>query len=192
MESRRVFVLGDDLATPSGDPKGLGWLGRVISKTENSTEIRFSGISKPFASSKDILEQWQSLTSDLIPERDYVVAVIGHNDVAAGISISRSRLNLATLLDDAKRLGIEVFVLGPTPSANDALNTDIEHLSFGFEDVVKRRNGYFVDLFHPLIGHADFMQELRSAPLKLPGATGCGLIAWLVLNKGWNKFLDHS
>lgn len=192
MDSKRVFILGDDLATPSGDPKGTGWLGRTIAKTENSTEVRFASRSQTNATSKDILKNWQLLAPELISKQDRVVVVIGNNDPAEGISISRSRLNLATLLDDAQRLGIAVFVLGPTPSANAMLNADIEHLSFGFEDVVKRRNGFFTDLYHPLIGHSEFLKELRSSPLKLPGAIGCGLISYLVLNSGWALFLDHS
>lgn len=192
MDSKRVFILGDDLATPSGDPKGLGWLGRTIAKTANSTEIRFATRSKSNATSKNILKNWQLLSPELAAEQDHLVVVIGNNDPAEGISISRSRLNLATLLDDAQRMGVSVFVLGPTPSANAALNAEIEHLSFGFEDVVRRRNGFFTDLYHPLIDHPEFLKELRGSPLKLPGATGCGLISYLVLNSGWDLFLGHS
>ncbi|MFM1950841.1 MAG: hypothetical protein RL418_528, partial [Actinomycetota bacterium] len=29
MRQLRVVILGDELLTASGDPKGLGWLGRV-------------------------------------------------------------------------------------------------------------------------------------------------------------------
>jgi len=29
----RIVILGDSLASASGDPKGMGWLGRVMART---------------------------------------------------------------------------------------------------------------------------------------------------------------
>jgi hypothetical protein len=103
--------------------------------------------------------------------------------------LSRSRLNVATIIDEAKRSGIESFLVGPTPSLNPALNPEIEQLSNGFADVAGRRKIPFVDCFSPLVNHEGWNNDLAASSQGLPGQIGHGLIAWLVLNRGWYDWL---
>jgi hypothetical protein len=121
-----------------------------------------------------------------------LVIALGNADPAAGISISRSRLNIATIVDEAKRAGIESFLVGPTPHRNPELNSEIEHLASGFEDVAARRGIPFVDCFRPLVDHEGWNEEINLAENHLPGQIGHGLIAWLVLNRGWYEWLGLS
>ena len=66
---------------------------------------------------------------------------------------------------------------------------EIEHLSAGFEDVVRRRQIPYVDCFKPLREHDGWQQETSSHQRGLPGQVGYGLVAWLVLNRGWFEWL---
>jgi hypothetical protein len=120
---------------------------------------------------------------------NYLVLALGAADIRAGITISRSRLNLASLLDDAIREGVKVFVVGPTPTGDPEMDYEIEHLSAGFEDVVRRRQIPYVDCFKPLKEHDGWQQETSQHPRGLPGQVGYGLVAWLVLNRGWFEWL---
>ena len=190
--SLRVIVLGDQLITASGDPKGMGWVGRVQARTPQvDPTIEFYTLPYPDDTSLTLSKRW---TAEVQPRQNQlgatrVAIALGNHDVRAGLSTSRSRLNLATVLDEALKYGFEPFVIGPTPHREAALNTDIEQLSWGFEDVCARRNVPYVDCFHPLLGHEGWNTELQNSPSGLPGQVGYGLIAWLVLNRGWNAWL---
>jgi hypothetical protein len=98
-------------------------------------------------------------------------------------------LNLASLLDDAIREGVEVFVVGPLPTGIGEFDSEVAELNAGFSDVVRRRQLIFVDCFEPLRNHEGFLKELSAHPRRLPGQVGYGLIAWLVLNRGWFEWL---
>ena len=190
--SLRVIVLGDQLVTASGDPKGMGWVGRVQARTPQvDPTIELITLPFPDDTSLTLNKRWLAEVQPRQNQlgRTQIAIALGHHDIRAGLSTSRSRLNLATVLDDAIKYGLEPFVIGPVPHKESALNTDIEQLSWGFEDVCARRNVPFVDCFHPLLGHEGWNNELQNSPSGLPGQVGYGLIAWLVLNRGWNAWL---
>jgi hypothetical protein len=68
-------------------------------------------------------------------------------------------------------------------------DAEVSHLSDGFADVVKRRQLTYVDCFSPLVEHEGWLKELNENSRRLPGQVGYGLIAWLVMNRGWFEFL---
>lgn len=190
--SLRVIVLGDQLITASGDPKGMGWLGRVQARTpQTDPTIELIALATPDDTSLTLAKRWQAEVQPRLNQlgRTQVAIALGNHDIRAGLSTSRSRLNLATILDDCLKFGLEPFVIGPVPHKESALNADVEQLSWGFEDVCARRNVPFVDCFHPLITHEGWNNELQSSASGLPGQIGYGLIAWLVLNRGWVSWL---
>jgi hypothetical protein len=191
----RIVVLGDGLVSAAGDPKGMGWVGRVTAKTPSTTpRIDIFTLPAPDETTSMLADRW----TDEVKRRfsadteNRLVIALSNSDPAAGISISRSRLNIATIVDEAKRAGIESFLVGPTPHRNPELNSEIEHLASGFEDVASRRGIPFVDCFRPLVDHEGWNEEITLAENHLPGQIGHGLIAWLVLNRGWYEWLGLS
>jgi acyl-CoA thioesterase I len=188
----RIVVLGDELTTAIGDTKALGWVGRVIARTPSEDPIiDVYTVPLPGETSATMLERWSGeVQRRFSPETDNrLVLALGNSDAREGMSVSRSRLNVATIIDEARRNGIAVFVVGPAPSFDKSLNYEIEHLATGYEDVCKRRNVPFVDFFHPLVDHEGFNAELEVSARNLPGQTGYGVMAWLVLNRGWYRWL---
>jgi hypothetical protein len=95
-------------------------------------------------------------------------------------------------LDDAIREGVKVFVVGPAPTGVKEYDSEVGELNSGFADVVKRRQLKYVDCYSPLKDHDGFLQEVAAHPRRLPGQVGYGLIAWLVLNKGWFEWLGMT
>ena len=189
----RIVVLGDSLATASGDPKGLGWVGRVMARTpRENPRVDVYTLAVPSETSGRLVERWiNEVQLRFSPETDNrLVIALSNSDPAEGVSISRSRLNLATIVDEARRNNIESFVVGPVPSIDKDLNREIEHLTSGYEDVTSRRGIPFVDCFHPLVEHAGWNEELEASYHNTPGQVGYGLMAWLVLNRGWLEWLD--
>jgi hypothetical protein len=173
----------------------MGWVGRVTAKTPSTTpRIDIFTLPAPDETTSMLADRW----TDEVKRRfsadteNRLVIALSNADPAAGISISRSRLNIATIVDEAKRAGIESFLVGPTPHRNPELNSEIEHLASGFEDVASRRGIPFVDCFRPLVDHEGWNEEINLAENHLPGQIGHGLIAWLVLNRGWYEWLGLS
>lgn len=191
----RIVVLGDALVTASGDPKGLGWVGRVMARTpRENPRIDVYTLAVPSETSGRLVDRWvNEVQLRFSPDTDNrLVIALSNSDPVEGVSISRSRLNLATIVDEARRNQIDVFVVGPVPSADQSLNQEIEHLTSGYEDVAGRRGIPFVDCFHPLVEHAGWNEELAASSHHTPGQVGYGLMAWLVLNRGWLEWLGVS
>lgn len=194
MRQLRVVILGDELLSGAGDPKGLGWLGRVQARLPQNEDVALFPLAMVGESSSDLLERWKN---EALPRfspdtENYLVVALSASDIKGELTISRSRLNLASLLDEAAREGVKIFVIGPTPTGVAELDFEIDQLNAGFEDVVKRRQIQYVDCFRPLKDHEGWLQEVSTHSRKLPGQVGYGLMAWLVLNKGWFEWLDLS
>lgn len=194
MRSIRVVILGDELLTGAGDPKGLGWLGRVQARLPKGENVAFFPLAMVEENTGELLERWKSeALKRFSPESEnYLVVALSSKDIEAGTTISRSRLNLASLLDDAQREGVKTFVVGPTPLGNPEYDAEVEHLNAGFYDVVKRRQIRYVDCFSPLKDHEGWLGEVTASERNLPGQVGYGLIAWLVLNRGWFEWLGMT
>ena len=118
-----------------------------------------------------------------------LVLGLGHGDALRGLSVPRSRLNLANVLDDAHSRGLPAFVVGPPPAAVPDENARIDELSTTFGDVCHRRDVPYVDTFTPLVTHETWLTDLAAGDGLHPGQAGYGLIAWLVLHGGWYEWL---
>jgi hypothetical protein len=46
-----------------------------------------------------------------------------------------------------------------------------------------------VDCFTPLVEHEAWNSEISASTAGRPGQIGHGLIAWLILNRGWYEWL---
>jgi len=194
MRQLRAVILGDELLSGAGDPKGIGWLGRVQARLPETVDIALFPLPMVEETTSETLIRWKSEAAIRFSNstENYLVLALSSQDIHAGISMSRSRLNLASLMDDAIREGISVFVIGPTPTGVPEFDSEIENLSNGFADVVKRRQLTYVDCFGPLVSHEGWLEEVTNHPRRLPGQVGYGLIAWLVLNRGWFEWLGIS
>jgi acyl-CoA thioesterase I len=186
----RLVVVGDELAAGAGDPKGLGWVGRVAARTHTPVPAMFLTLAVPGESSSALGARWdEEAGRRFSPEADNrLVVALGRADLGAGLSIARSRLNLANILDVADSRRIPTFVVGPPPGrAADAER--IEDLSAAYADVANRRRVPYVDTYTPLATHEQWLGDLAAGDGVLPGQAGYGMIAWLVLHTGWHAWL---
>lgn len=185
-------MLGSELTTGTGDPKGAGWLGRVLARTPQQRPFFVFPLAMVSENSGLMLERWRTEARQRfsIETRNYLAIQLGSQDLMDGVSTSRSRLNLASLLDEARQDGIHTFVIGPTPTLNEPLNEEIGRLSAAYQDVAARRGVAYVDNFNSLVNHPGWRVELEQSQMGLPGQVGYGLIAWLVLNQGWHDWLE--
>lgn len=190
MGELRLAVVGDELVAGAGDPKGLGWVGRVAARTPATDPLTVLTLAVPGETSTELGARWDGEVSRrLAPEADNrLVVALGRADVAAGLSLARSRLNLANVLDVAEQRRIPAFVVGPPPG-DPADGDKIAELSAALGDVASRRRVPFVDMYTPLAAHDQWLADLAVSPRRLPGQAGYGLMAWLVLHTGWQQWL---
>lgn len=189
-----LVFLGASLVAGVGDPKGQGWVTRVVGRTQHpDITVSAYNLGVRGDTSADLLERWVTE----VPRRwvgrseRRLVVSCGTNDIASGITLARHRLNLANLLDDAASRGVATFVVSPPPSDDDELNSRLEVLVDAQADVCSRRSVPFVDCYAPLLGHDQWRTDLAASKVPHhPGQAGYGLIAWLVLHNGWNEWLQ--
>lgn len=187
-----IVIAGDELVAGDGDPRALGWTGRVQARTlPLLPEARFLTLAVPGETSQQLAKRCMpEVQRRLDPERrNFLVLAPGAGDVRSQASLARSRLNLANVLDEALALEISTFVVGPAPVGDDVLNEQIGTLSSGFADVATRRGVPYVDAFRPLQRHEAWLRDVRTGTPGVPGQEGYGLLAWLVLHRGWHSWL---
>jgi lysophospholipase L1-like esterase len=191
-----IVFIGASLVAGVGDPKGQGWVSRVVGRTHHpDLELTAYNLGVRGNTSADVLERWRVECPPRWAgraERRLVVSV-GTADAAGGVTLARHRLNLANILDDAASLGIGTFVVSPPPSDDQELNDKLDVLVEAQADVCSRRGVPFVDCFRPLQAHEQWRSDVAASQVPHhPGQAGYGLIAWLVLHNGWYDWLQIS
>ncbi|GAA1347492.1 GDSL-type esterase/lipase family protein [Falsarthrobacter nasiphocae] len=193
MEERtiRIVAVGDERLAGVGDPRALGWYGRVLARTSDE-EVRVESFSLPAPgeSVEALSLRWFEEAMRRFGQNtdNRLVVALNDRDVDLSQSTARSRLNLANILDSASQNGIRVFVVGPAPSVDDERNRVLSELNAAYADVTTRRSHAYVDAFNPLVDHENYRRDL-AANGGQPGQTAYGLIAWLVLHRGWYQWL---
>ncbi len=189
-----VVFIGASMVAGVGDPKGQGWVSRVVGRTQHpDLELTAYNLGVRGETSADVLARWRTECPPRWRGRTEkrLVISVGANDVAEGVTLARHRLNLANILDDAASDGIATFVVSPPPTDDEEFNRKLEVLVDAQADVCNRRGVPFVDCFRPLQGHEQWHSDLASSSVPHhPGQAGYGLIAWLVLHNGWNEWLQ--
>lgn len=187
-----LVVVGDEIVAGHGDGRCLGWTGRVAARTLPALPgARFYALGVADEDSVGLSQRGMAEARIRFGSetRNRLVLAPGPHDVDAGISTARSRLNLANVLDAALGAEVQTFVVGPPPSIDADRNRRIAELNAGFADVALRRGITYVDTFAPLREHEAWHRDLASTGSGLPSQEGYGLLAWLVLHRGWFDWL---
>jgi lysophospholipase L1-like esterase len=191
-----IVFIGASLVAGVGDPKGQGWVSRVVGRTHSADlELTAYNLGVRGDTTADVLGRWKDECEPRWRGRaeKRLVVSVGGNDAATGVTLARHRLNLANILDDAASAGIGTFVVSPPPGDDEELNAKLDVLVEAQADVCSRRGVPFVDCFRPLLGHEQWQSDLAASRVPHhPGQAGYGLIAWLVLHNGWYDWLQIS
>lgn len=186
-----IFFVGDELVAGKGDPKALGWTGRVAARTlVDGTDLTFHSLGVPGESTSEMASRWEDEVMRRIRTRDAnaVVFAIGRGDPRLHASTAMSRLSLASSLDTAKSLGFKSMLIGPPPAGPDE-NEAIAEFALLCEESATRRGVPYVDTYGPLVTHEHWLTDMAQSPEGLPGPAGYGLLAWLVLHAKWREWL---
>lgn len=194
----RLIALGDELIAGAGDTRMLGWLGRsAVRAAEGQVPVDLWPVALPGDTTYSLSQRWDRDVTQRIDvegqqtgRTDHrVVLGLGRGDAVSGITVPRSRLNLATVLDGLERMRMPSFVVGPPPAADPELTARLREHSLAYADVCARRHLPYVEVIEHLADHDQWQSEMRSGDRDLPGQVGYGLMTWLVLNAGFERWL---
>lgn len=188
----RLCVIGDELVAGQGDGRGLGWVGRVVARTKTDPPPFVAVLAVPGEDTVGLGARWEAETDRRFsPNGDNRLVIgLGATDVARGVSLARSRLNLANILDAASAKRVQSFVVGPPP--HPEVDPDrTEELSNAYADVCFRRRVPYVETFASLRAHEQWLADFAEGGTH-PGQAGYGLLAWLVLHHGWAGWIGSN
>ncbi|WP_285725355.1 GDSL-type esterase/lipase family protein [Psychromicrobium xiongbiense] len=190
----RLVVLGDELVAGVGDPRALGWVGRVLARTpQEGLELASYTLASPAEGTEELSARWFGESARRFGDglENRLVIGLSGRDLELGVSTARSRLNLANILDAAAQHDIPALVVGPPPGLDASLHSRLAELNAAFADATSRRRNVYVDTFTPLLHHEQWHGDLAANHGK-PGQSAYGLLAWLVLHRGWFPWLGLS
>lgn len=190
MKKMRICIVGDELVAGSGDPRALGWVGRVLARTELPPDTHVFSLARVGESTTQLVGRWEA---EALPRFEHgadnrLIVAVGSADVEAAVSTPRTRLNLATILDTACDHNIQPLVVGPPP-LRCCDHRQLRQIAKACGEVCQRRNLPYVNMFTPLLDHDQWHDDLALSADSLPSQAGYGLMAWLVLHCGWYEWL---
>jgi acyl-CoA thioesterase I len=186
----RICVFGDSFVTGVGDPKALGWVGRVAARTPESTGVALTiyELGVRGQSTEDVVVRMPLEISPRFARGDEhgVVLAAGVADAFAAVPAARSA---ATLEFGLRSTGARRLVVGPPPVGPPEVRKRLAALDAAFADVCGRLDVRYVSTYEPLVGHGPWQRQ-RLADGMHPRQAGYGMLAFVILNGGWYEWLE--
>jgi acyl-CoA thioesterase-1 len=184
----RVCFLGDSLVVGVGDPKALGWVGRVAARTPSATGVDLTAYALGVRgqSTVDVVVRVPLECAPRLARGDdrRVVLGCGSDDALRGEPVERSAGALAFGLGS---VDLPTLVVGPPPLGDAAARDRARMLDAAFAGVCAERGARYVSTFAPLAGSPEWDADV--AGRDHPGQVGYGLLAYVVLHGGWYDWL---
>ena len=189
----RICFVGDSFVNGVGDPRGLGWTGRIcVEAHQYQDEITVYNLGIRRETSADILKRWLGEVScRLSPEYDSrVVFSFGVNDTT--IEQGKTRVCLSDSLNNIRQIlttassRFPVLMIGPPPIADVEQNQRICELSQQMQLIGEQVNIPYLDVFTPLKSSAVWMSEVEHYDGAHPREKGYTKFADLV--KSWSAW----
>ncbi|WP_298332391.1 GDSL-type esterase/lipase family protein [Haloactinopolyspora sp.] len=185
----RVCVFGDSLVAGLGDPKALGWVGRVAARTPVSTGVRLTaynlGVLGEGAEEVAVRIPMESAPRFARGSQHRVVVSVGVADAQRAV---QPELSAAALDFGLGSVSVPALVVGPPPVGDADLQARITDLDAAYADVCKRRDVPYIATAAPLARKAAW-QRARSDDGVHPNQAGYGMLAYVVLAGGWYPWL---
>jgi acyl-CoA thioesterase-1 len=192
-DDRRVLFFGDSFVAGLGDPEARGWVGRVAAASWSAGVPLLAyplGIRRQ--TSIEVAARWRAEARARLKDclQPRVVFSFGANDTSLEdgrprVEPEHSVATLERVLDEAARLAIPAFVVGPPPVGEHAQDARIAGLSAQFADACAARAIPFADVVSALAANAAWRDEAAAGDGAHPGAGGYDALARLVLEAGW-------
>jgi lysophospholipase L1-like esterase len=197
---RRILFFGDSFVAGVGDPAGLGWVGRVVAAAHAAGRpLTAYNLGVRRDTSADVIRRLRAEAQARIGAADAsygVVVGLGTNDtteehgrvrVEPGVAVD----NLGRVVETARELGLDVFVVGPPPAGEPVQDERVCALSRRFARLAADRGVPFVETATALRASPAWTQEAAAGDGSHPAAGGYAALAGLVLAAGFLAWTDR-
>lgn len=187
MRDVRLCVFGDSLVAGVGDPKGVGWVGRVAARTTGIDELTAYPLGVRGEPTEEIVVRIPVESAARFARGNEARLVIapGLADALQGIEPVESAVALDFGLAS---VGAPVLVVGPPPAGDAETNDRLTALDAEYAKVCDRRGVPYVRTFALLVNRRAW-HDARAADGVHPNPTGYGMLARVILRGGWQQWL---
>ena len=179
-------MFGDSLIAALGDPRGVGWVGRVAAVQISGLTVTTYPLGVRDESTEEAVVRMPLEAAARFARGDDHRIVL-----ATGISDAErdtDPLAVAAALDfGLASVSGPALVVGPAPVGGDELRHRIAQVDAVFTRVCARRGVPYVATYSRLVGRLPW--ERSVAGRSYPDATGYALLAKVVLEDGWRDWL---
>jgi len=186
----RLCFFGDSIVNGTGDPTGLGWVGRVgAAARRRGHDLTLYNLGIRRDTSADVAARWQEEAARRLPAGidGRLVFCFGGNDCVGEGGAPRvaqaSALAHARAILTAAKAHHPTLMLGPPPLYVGDSDARIATLSRALASLCGELQVPFLDLHTPLAAIGLWRLDAAAGDGAHPGAAGYALIADLV--EGW-------
>lgn len=182
----RICVFGDSLVAGVGDPKGVGWVGRVAERTTGVDLTAYPlGVRGEATEEVVVRIPVESAARFARGGEARLVIATGLADALQGIDPRQSAIALDFGLAS---VSVPTLVVGPPPVGDDGTHERLAALDAEYAGACGRRGVPYLGTFAPLANRATW-HRARAADGVHPDATGYGMLARTILRGGWLEWL---
>ncbi|WP_067481299.1 DUF459 domain-containing protein [Actinomadura hibisca] len=194
----RVCFVGDSFVAGVGDPRHLGWAGRLAARAHAAKlPLTSYNLGVRLQTSADVRARWRAECGLRLRDGDDLRVVFSfgvndamHVDGRPRVAPEESAANLATMLGEAATEGWPALVVGPPPIDDDGHNARTALLDELFAEVCRDASAPYVSVRGPLLGSDVWTHEVRAGDGAHPGADGYDVLADLVEPR-WQEWLGY-
>lgn len=185
----RICFAGDSFVNGTGDPDGLGWVGRIVAAARRAgVDVTAYNLGIRGDTSANIAARWRREIPLRLPEGmdGRVVFSFGVNDCCPDEDTGTRRVSLDDTLAHAERIltGANakwpVLMVGPAPIADPDVNALTADLNAALKAASNRGGVPYCDVFDRLAASETWMREVAAVDGAHPGAEGYKVFAALV------------
>ncbi len=184
----RICVFGDSFVAGVGDPKALGWVGRVAARTPPSTGVALTvyPLGVRGQTTEDIVVRMPLECSPRFARGDEhgVVLAVGVADAFTNFPVARS---VATLEFGLQSMQARRLVVGPPP-VGPAETARIAELDDAYASLCRRIDVPYISTYRALVERRPWSAQNFADGLH-PAQAGYGMLADVVLTGGWYEWL---
>jgi lysophospholipase L1-like esterase len=200
MDDLRLLCFGDSFVAGVGDPRGQGWVGRVVEAAHAAGRpLMAYNLGVRRETSVEVAVRWRF---EAMPRRFAgadcrVIFAVGANDTTVEngtvrVAPERSCMALDKMLSQAAEIGLPAAVAGPPPAGDAGQQARVVALSDAFAGVCTERSVPFWPVAEPLLASPVWLDEAAAGDGAHPAARGYDLLARTLLDGGLLAWLQAS
>lgn len=192
MDDLRLLCFGDSFVAGVGDPRGQGWVGRVVEAAHAAGRPLMAynlGVRRETSVEVAVRWRFEAMPRLLAGADCRVVFAVGANDTTVEhgtvrVTPERSCMALDKMLDQAAALGRPAAVAGPPPAGDAEQQARVVALSEAFAEVCAARGVPFWPVAQTLLASRTWLDEAAAGDGAHPAAGGYDLLAQALIDGG--------